>query len=398
MGYTNFLSFVVFTLTSLCQNAKNLILVIATINLIIVLPMPIYMDLHILPGVKANDVAEAHRRDMLIQGEHNCVCMTYWIDEKRGNVFCLIDAPDQKAVEEMHHKAHGLIPNKIIEVNTTIVDSFLGRIIDPLDALTNAEGLKVFHDPSFRVLLVTTIKDPVLMQYELGKEKANELLQQHNEIIRLELAAFNGSEVEHEGVGFIASFTSAVKAVACANSIQEKMEASPMGLKIGIHGGEPVTDNAYLFGETIQLAQQLCAVNKKHCIAISSSIKELVAKDKNKVQSQFHLLPADEIWLGNLFKQLEKHWADAEFNGDDYCKAMAMSQSQFYRKTIALTGVSPNILLKDFRLEKAAQLIKKQQYAISEIAFETGFSSASYFTKCFKKKYGLLPMAYLDLL
>jgi AraC-like DNA-binding protein len=77
---------------------------------------------------------------------------------------------------------------------------------------------------------------------------------------------------------------------------------------------------------------------------------------------------------------------------------MAMSNSQLYRKTIQLTGMSPNILLKDFRLEKAKELMKKQHYSIAQITFDSGFTSPSYFTKCFKKKYGLLPMAYLELL
>jgi hypothetical protein len=79
--------------------------------------MPIYMDVHIVPGVKARDVAEAHRKDLLHQEEHGCQCMTYWIDEQRESIFCLIEAPEKEAVEEMHRRAHGLIPNKIIEVN-----------------------------------------------------------------------------------------------------------------------------------------------------------------------------------------------------------------------------------------------------------------------------------------
>jgi AraC-like DNA-binding protein len=77
---------------------------------------------------------------------------------------------------------------------------------------------------------------------------------------------------------------------------------------------------------------------------------------------------------------------------------MAMSKSQLYRKTISLTGLSPNLFVKEFRLEKAKELMKKQRYTISQITFDSGFTSPSYFTKCFKKKYGLLPMAYLDLL
>jgi transcriptional regulator GlxA family with amidase domain len=76
---------------------------------------------------------------------------------------------------------------------------------------------------------------------------------------------------------------------------------------------------------------------------------------------------------------------------------MAMSQAQLYRKITALSGLSGNHLLKDFRLEKAKDLLRKQRHSISQITFETGFSSPSYFTKCFKEKYGLLPNEYLEL-
>src|ERR1700709_2602539 len=117
--------------------------------------MPIYMDVHIVPGVKAEGVAEAHHKDLAHQAENGCKCMTYWIDEQRESIFCLIEAPDKKAVEEMHSKAHGLIPNKVIEVDSSLVESFLGRIYDPSEAAITNDGLKVFSDPSFRILLVT---------------------------------------------------------------------------------------------------------------------------------------------------------------------------------------------------------------------------------------------------
>src|SRR5580765_338384 len=110
--------------------------------------MPIYMDVHLVPGVQAKNVAEAHRQDMLHQEEFACKCMTYWIDEKRESIFCLIEAPDKDAVEEMHAKAHGLIPNRIIEVSSKVVESFLGRIFDPPEAKLSDDGLKVFSDPS----------------------------------------------------------------------------------------------------------------------------------------------------------------------------------------------------------------------------------------------------------
>ena len=188
--------------------------------------MPIFMDVHIVPGVKAKDVAEAHRLDLLHQQDHGCNCMTYWIDEARESIFCLIDAPDKDAVAEMHSKAHGLIPNKIIEVNSNLVEAFLGRIYDPSDAPVSNEGLKVFADPSFRILLVTKTTDPVLLKHQLGDGKAAELLDVHTSIIRKNILQHGGREVEHEGSGFVVSFSSASKAVACALAIRNEMPDS----------------------------------------------------------------------------------------------------------------------------------------------------------------------------
>jgi len=364
--------------------------------------MPIYMDVHIVPGVKAKDVAEAHRKDLLHQHEYGCNCMTYWIDEERETIFCLIDAVDKDAVKEMHNKAHGMVPNKIIEVSSSIVESFLGRIYDPEEAKATTDGLKIFSDPSFRILLVTRIADPVLLQHRIGKEQTSELINRHNEIIRKNILQYEGSEAEHGGKGFIVSFTSASKAVGCALAIQKDIQptdASLLDFKTGINGGEPIEKSNKLFGDTIQFAKYLCAVAGASQIAIASTIKELVSKDHFQNKGNFlSLSPQDESFLKLLFDRLEENWQNPEFDIPEYCQTMAMSQSQLYRKTTALTGLSCNILLKEFRLENAKELMKKQRYTISQITFESGFTSPSYFTKCFKKKYGLLPMEYIDLL
>jgi AraC-like DNA-binding protein len=361
------------------------------------------MDVHIVPGVKAKDVAEAHRKDLFHEEEYACKCMTYWIDEQRENIFCLIDAPDKEAVEQMHRKAHGLIPNKIIEVNSAIVESFLGRIYDPSNAQITDDGLKVFSDSSFRILLVTKSTDPNLLKHKMGAEKAAELLNQHYTIIRQNVLLHAGNEVEHEGSGFIISFSSAAKAVACALAIQKDMQDSRLNeleFKIAINAGEPVETSNKLFGDTIQFAINMCDIADNFQVVITACVKELISKDffHNNRKNFLILSPHDENLLQLLFSKLEENWQDADFDMADYCHSTAMSQSQLYRKTISLTGVSPNLLLKEFRLEKAKELMRKQRYNIAQVTFDSGFTSASYFTKCFKKKYGLLPMAYLELL
>jgi AraC-like DNA-binding protein len=327
--------------------------------------------------------------------------MTYWIDEKRGNVFCLIEAPSKEAVSEMHERAHGLVPHKIIEVNDTLVESFLGRISDP-EEVQHADGLKIFEDSSFRTLLVIRTQDNVLLQNELGEKKANEIIQDQNKIIRNELAAFEGSEVEHGGDGIIASFSFAGKAVSCALSIREKFRDHQIklsSLRFGIHAGDPIVKAENLFGDTIQLAERLCSVAKGSQVAISVTVREIVPKDilQKEKKNILTLSPHDEELLSCIYNVMEKKALDPEFTATDFAQEMVMSKSQLYRKILSLTGHAPNSLIKEFRLEKAREFMKKKPYSIGQITYDAGFASPSYFTKCFKKKFGMLPMSYFDM-
>lgn len=363
--------------------------------------MPIYMDIHDVPGIEAIDAAEAHRKDMLIQEKYQCKCMTYWVDLSRGVAFCLIEAPEKSIVEEIHRNSHGLIPNKIIEVKNELVESFLGRIHDPEDATISDNGLKVFSESALRILLVTDMIDPVLLRYELGMEKGNDLMSRQNNIIRKQLANYEGREVEHSGNGFIISFSTAVKAVSCALEIRKSLSDSDRnvtGFKIVLNAGEPVEKSDKLFGDTMQLARFLCSINSNDRIVVSSGVKELLVRDYfQKTQNNFlTLLPQDEILVDTLLKTLEENWQNPDFDVTVFGQAMAMSKSRLYRKTTELWGLAPNLLLKEFRLDKARELLKKQSSNISQTTFDSGFSSPSYFTKCFKKRFGLLPAMYLD--
>ena len=108
--------------------------------------MPIFMDRHDLRGLKADDVAEAHRRDVDIQDRHGVKYMAYWFDEQNGAAFCLVHAPDPATAERVHREAHGEIPNAIIPVDLAAVEAFLGRIGDPRaapGAAASRRGLRV---------------------------------------------------------------------------------------------------------------------------------------------------------------------------------------------------------------------------------------------------------------
>jgi hypothetical protein len=79
--------------------------------------MPLYLDMHhLVKGVTAEDVEEAHRKDLEVQKKYGVKYLKYWHDLASGRAFCLIDAPNKEAAIAVHREAHGLVPNEIFEV------------------------------------------------------------------------------------------------------------------------------------------------------------------------------------------------------------------------------------------------------------------------------------------
>ena len=79
--------------------------------------MPLYMDVHNIDGgVTAADVAKAHEADLAKQAEHGVDYKHYWVDEKAGKIFCLVEAPNPEAANTVHREAHGLVADEIFEV------------------------------------------------------------------------------------------------------------------------------------------------------------------------------------------------------------------------------------------------------------------------------------------
>jgi hypothetical protein len=80
--------------------------------------MPLYMDVHTIDGgVAAGDVAKAHMADLQAQAAHDVQYLRYWVDEKEGKIFCLVDAPTPDAAATVHREAHGLVADEIYEVS-----------------------------------------------------------------------------------------------------------------------------------------------------------------------------------------------------------------------------------------------------------------------------------------
>jgi hypothetical protein len=79
--------------------------------------MPLYMDIHSIEGgVAVDDVVKAHMADLQTQGKYDVSYLRYWVDEARGKIFCLAEAPSAEAAEAVHREAHGLVAGEIYQV------------------------------------------------------------------------------------------------------------------------------------------------------------------------------------------------------------------------------------------------------------------------------------------
>ncbi len=246
--------------------------------------MPTYMDIHEIPGgVTAKDVADAHHKDVAIQDKYGVTYHKYWVNEKAGKVFCLCHAPDAEAAEQVHREAHGLMPEKVIQVEPEMAELFMGA------SETNTAGAVMFpggtahdRDPGIRTILFTDIVDSTSMTQLIGDEAAMEFLKVHDKIVRDALNAVGGREIKHTGDGIMASFFSAAGAVKCAAQIQRDIashgkEGKPIQLRIGVAAGEPVEHHNDLFGCTVQLAARLCSQAQPGQILVSNAVAELCA-------------------------------------------------------------------------------------------------------------------------
>lgn len=111
-------------------------------------------------------------------------------------------------------------------------------------------------------------------------------------------------------------------------------------------------------------------------------------------QETIELNPLDEKFLQSLYQYINKDLSNSELNVTVIGKELGFSRTGFYRKIKALTGHSPNDFLRIYRLNKAAELIIKEEYTISEICDMTGFGTHSYFSSSFKKHFGVSPKDY----
>jgi signal transduction histidine kinase/DNA-binding response OmpR family regulator len=115
----------------------------------------------------------------------------------------------------------------------------------------------------------------------------------------------------------------------------------------------------------------------------------------NQTLAKENICDIDKDFVSRFKSLVEEKMRDPELNVEDLGKDMGLSRVQLYRKLKSLTNYAPNELLRQARLKKAISLLASSEMTVAEIAYEVGFSSPSYFTKCYKEQFGESPTDFL---
>ena len=245
------------------------------------------------------------------------------------------------------------VPTLLIVDDNADIRTLLKTILQPyyqlLEAADGQEGLRVAHE-QVPDLIVSDVMMPVMNGLEFCQQIKTDFVTSHIPVILLTARALNKHQIEGYESGADAYITKPFQADLLLARISNLLKSR------------------------LQL---------RHLWSNNKQKEEKAQESKEEVKENAFILRFKAV--------VEEKMADSDLSVEDIGAVMNLSRVQLYRKVKALTGCSPVDLLRKARLSEAHRLLMESDLSVSEIAYKVGFTSPSYFTKCFKEEYGKVP-------
>ena len=124
-------------------------------------------------------------------------------------------------------------------------------------------------------------------------------------------------------------------------------------------------------------------------------LREKFSHDPNMMRPAICTSDKDKEFADKLQRIMEQQIGNAEFTIDEFASMMGLGRTIFYRKTRGVTGYAPNEYIRIVRMKKAAELLRENRYKVAEVSYQVGINDPFYFSKCFKRQFGVSPSAYV---
>lgn len=247
------------------------------------------------------------------------------------------------------------------------------------EAADGQEGLRVAKE-EVPDLIVSDVMMPVMNGLEFCQHIKKELVTSHIPVILLTARALSMHQIEGYESGADAYLTKPFEPELLTARIDNLLQSRQL-LKV-------------LWGEEVSLGQGAGDKEQENTQQMeyrpnvqTPKLPDSQTSESSKAQTS----NPQSAFISRFKKVVEEHLDNSDLSVEDLSAEMHLSRVQLYRKVKALTGFSPIDLLRKARLARAYTLLADDELSVSEIAYRTGFSSPSYFTKCFKDEYGIVP-------
>ena len=190
-------------------------------------------------------------------------------------------------------------------------------------------------------------------------------------------------EIEHN-IATITAFQERVNLLWDMSELQRTLLCATTGCLVAVLLLLSVIIWEYRYHRRVQMERKEHA----HVVAQQQQQLEKITAELERTKASQSM---DEQFITHLQEQIELHLSNSELNVEMLSEALGVSRTQLFRKTKTLTGVSPIELIRHVRLRKAQQMLRKTDATIQQVAYDVGFTSASYFTKCYKEFFGRNP-------
>ena len=173
------------------------------------------------------------------------------------------------------------------------------------------------------------------------------------------------------------------------NKEEDKTEAYAVG-------ADAYITKPFKFDELEVRINALLANRKKMIEKIQAEIS-LQTSAEDEAQAALHLSNPDQAFITRATEVVMQHLADGDYNREAFAKDMAMGESTLYNKVKATTGQTVIAFITSIRLKEAQRIIRSNpNILISDVAIQVGFNTPKYFSKCFKKEFGIFPKEYAE--
>ena len=173
------------------------------------------------------------------------------------------------------------------------------------------------------------------------------------------------------------------------NKEEDKTEAYAVG-------ADAYITKPFKFDELEVRINALLANRKKMIEKIQAEVS-LQTSTENETQAALHLSNPDQAFITRATEVVMQHLADGDYNRESFAKDMVMSESTLYNKVKATTGQTVIAFITSIRLKEAQRIIQSNpNILISDVATQVGFNTPKYFSKCFKKEFGIFPKEYAE--